>query len=428
MSGAAGAAATVRGVSGPVSGRGFTRTKVYVGINSWQDVGEATKLLGGDAIQTGDQQAYARAVIAEINKAGGIAGRQVEPVFYDLKTSEAANAATVTEEACTLWTEDRPVFAVLYVSGAGLLDDDIATCLSKVGVAVVYLNSLGMPAWFDKLPLVWAPMSPRYARHLPAVVGRADAQGYFRSWDTAQGASGSAPAKVGIVTTAWSSSTEALRGFTQGVEAAGYKVVATAQVSGPTDGSGANSAVLKFRQEGVTHVMNEGQCIGGIVPFMSTADSQRYYPRYLIHTGNCPQLLVRFTPRSQWRGAIGAGYQPALDVDWAHDPGDPSPGRTRCQKTMRDAGEAPRTSRDGFAFMVWFCDGFQFLTTAIRGGGDVLTPQAFIRGAQAIRRMEPSSTFAISFPQRRDGAAGLRDLVFRDDCQCPVYVSGNKPF
>jgi len=411
------------------SGRGFTPTKVYVGVNSWQDVGTVSGLVGGETINTGDQQAYARAVIAAINKSGGIAGRQVEAVFYDFQTGRAAEGgAVVTQEACELWTRDRPVFAVLYGSGMFLDDAQMAACLTAAGVPMVFMNYTGMSSWFDKYPLVWAPMSARDTRVLPAVIRRAKAQGYFGGWDTTQGAPGAAPVKIGIQTGAGDFAPETTKLLTAAARAEGYQVVATAEIDGVQDGAAANAAVLSFRSKGVTHVMQDSQCIGGTVPFMQSAESQDYRPRYLMHTGNCPRLLLGFTPAAQWRGAIGAGIQPGLDVDWAHDPGDPSPSRPGCLKTMQDAGENPRLSRDAYAFMVWYCDGFQFLRAAIVGGGDVLSAQAFLRGAQGIRQMPPSATFVTSFLQRRDGAAALRDVVFDADCQCPVYVGKNRPF
>jgi len=430
--GATGAVLGTAGAATPqpgTSGRGFTKDKIYLGLNSWQDVGQVSTLLGGAALDTGDQQAHARAVIAVINKNGGLAGRQIEPVFYDFKTNRlAGDVAIVTQEACSLWTEDRPVFAVVYGGAMGLLDDGVAACLSRVGVPMVLMNYMGMSSWFTKYPLVWAPMSPLTARYLPAVIQRAKVKGYFGGWDTLFGQAGTAPVKVGIQTGTGKYAPETVKVLTAAVKAAGYQVVATAQVDGAGDGPGASAAVLSFRDKGVTHVMQDSQCVGGTVAFMSTADSQGYHPRYLMHTGNCPRLLMGFTPANQWRGALGAGNQSAMDVAWAQDPGDPSPARARCQKTMRDAGREPKRSRDEFAFMVWYCDGFDFLVSAMRAGGNLPSTQAFLRGAQSIRTQPPSAAFAISLLNRRDGAAALRDLAYDESCQCAVYVGGNHTF
>ena len=84
----------------------------------------------------GDQQAVAQAIIDDINDKGGIAGRQIEPVFKKYVSIGSAGPL----EACTMMTEDEKVFAtvgLLYdTSGAGQL------CFTKSHKSILITNEL----------------------------------------------------------------------------------------------------------------------------------------------------------------------------------------------------------------------------------------------------------------------------------------------
>ena len=83
---------------------------------------------------------------------------------------------------------------------------------------------------------------------------------------------------------------------------AGYPPTAqfnyTVSASGTT--SNLSSAVLQFRARGVTHVFSTDN---GYASFLSSANSQHYYPRSAITTFDTPQLLQHNAPKKELAGA-----------------------------------------------------------------------------------------------------------------------------
>ena len=84
----------------------------------------------------GDQQAVTQAIIDDINDKGGIAGRQIEPVYKKYVSIGSAGPL----EACTMMTEDEKVFATVGLlydpSGAGQL------CFTKSHKSILITNEL----------------------------------------------------------------------------------------------------------------------------------------------------------------------------------------------------------------------------------------------------------------------------------------------
>jgi ABC-type branched-subunit amino acid transport system substrate-binding protein len=102
-------------------GRGVTETTVKIGVSLIQF--DCIKQFT-DTIRTG-QERYYKAFADDINKHGGIGGRQVELVIHSFCPITSGQAST----ACTTFTEDDKVFAVIGLifdpSGAG------QTCVAK---------------------------------------------------------------------------------------------------------------------------------------------------------------------------------------------------------------------------------------------------------------------------------------------------------
>ena len=115
----------------------------------------------------GDQESSIRAVIKDMNARGGIAGRQIVPVFHDTKTAVLLgdlNAAT--EAVCADWTEDHQVFAAVNLITYG--DPGLAACMARHQTPLIYPSSALRPrsvyARFD--PYLYAPNQPlRYPLH-----------------------------------------------------------------------------------------------------------------------------------------------------------------------------------------------------------------------------------------------------------------------
>ena len=104
-------------------------------------VGNAASLGVSSGSSYSDKQMYA-ALVAEYNKAGGLAGHQIKPVYA--ATDTGGNAwANQFAAACSTFTEDNHVQAVVgYLFAFFLMDAPwqlmVATCITSAGVGIGY--------------------------------------------------------------------------------------------------------------------------------------------------------------------------------------------------------------------------------------------------------------------------------------------------
>ena len=406
------------GSEGPATGRGFTEDEIRIGYLTWKEVSSAGSAVGY-AVDYGDQEAIANAIIDDLNARGGIAGRTVVPVFYDYRTSDIlASPEAADQAACTTMTEDTTVFAVVAVTG--VLGEVLPDCLAQHQTPLIINNNLPFPREaFDRWsPYFFSTASPMSERFVPVWFERAQAAGYFDGWDTSAGAPGVAPTKIGLLIT----NSEGGRLFAELVTDAlarlGHEVAATQEVNDSFDTNGMNSAVLQFRSAGVTHVVPESLLL---LLFPQSAESQRYRPRYAISTASAPLLVQSATPAEQLAGALGVGFFPSYDVDNGQDPGDPSPAAARCRELQQAAGNDPG-QRESWNLMGKACDGFAYVAAAVEAVG--LRDSAIADGTPLITSLQSAGTFEIVFgPGRPDGVGAVRDLGYDLSCECFAYLN-----
>lgn len=426
---APGSTSTRQNGATPRRGRGFTENEVFVGLSMFTAVNQVYKAIGSRAPQ-GDQENAWRALVDDLNKRGGLAGRKVVPVFFDLAAEDAFNPNAGAQKACTRWTEDRPVFAAISLAGPinnGVLYKCMANKQTPFVIADDRLRSSAQMARYAQSGFFYGPPMPSIERLVPVWVQRAKASGFFSKWDTLNGGPGVADVKVGILDTRLDE--YGAGRFTQVMKRElarhGIEVGSTFMFSGEASSRDreVNQAVLQFSRAEVTHVFPSW----GMIPFTQHAESQNYRPRYTVNTSNWPQQQLQLSPRRQLNGAVGVGYRPTQDVDNARDPGEVSKAASRCRKIMREAGE-PTSDRDAMVFNTFACDGIWFFENAVEKGGDELSTVGLRRGLFAIGSMPSANTFRMSFPQGRpEGASAVRDLAFRGDCggqACYAYSSG----
>jgi ABC-type branched-subunit amino acid transport system substrate-binding protein len=411
--------AVAAAADGPKTGRGFDEHEIRIGYLTWKEVSAAGSAVGY-AVDYGDQESIANAIVDDLNARGGIGGRTVVPVFYDYKTSDIlASPEAADQAACTRMTEDDTVFAVVAVTG--VLGEVLPQCLADHDTPLVVNTNIPFvrEAFERWAGYFFSTASPMTERFVPVWFDRAEAAGYFDGWDTAAGGPGEAPTKIGILT----SNSDAGRLFADLVSAEvqrhGHEVAATYEVNDAFDTNGMNSAVLQFRSAGVTHVIPESLLL---LLFPQAAESQRYRPRYAISTASAPLLVESATPPEQLNGALGVGYFPSYDVDNAKDPGDPSPAATRCREVEAAAGNDP-PQRESWNLMGKACDGFSYVAATVAAAG--LRNDAIAAGTPAITALDPTGTFAITFgPGRTDGVGAVRDLGYDLECECFAYRDG----
>jgi hypothetical protein len=141
------------------------------------------------------------------------------------------------------------------------------------------------------------------------------------------------------------------------------------------------SAVIKFQQDGVTHVMTQGSAGGGeggmALLFMLGAYKQQYHPRYGLGSNDAPGALEGYQ-RQQGRQpvmsdqlphALSVGWQEGSDVEQPN--GDPWPPTAQgAEKRCYDIESAAGVSfpdRTGFAIASSQCDALFLLQQSAQG-------------------------------------------------------------
>ena len=194
----------------------------------------------------------------------------------------------------------------------------------------------------------------------------------------------------------------------------------TAQSAAP----GASSAVLQFRQAGVTHVFTDTGTSSFLL--MAPAESQNFRPRYAMNSYHIPSVTLATTYPRQMNGVVGIGWSPGSDVSAAQDPGSRGASQTLCLKNMRD-GAFDTSGRTAEFIGYLMCDTIRLVVNAAVAGGG-LGYQALRAGVVAIGPgLHPSATFASGFSSTNFTLpGGARDFAWDPHCGsagCIRYLS-----
>jgi hypothetical protein len=289
------------------------------------------------------------------------------------------------------------------------------TCLAKAGALSVSAGESRDEAFFQRFAgWFYEPVDMSLTRILRNNADALAGAGFF----------GTAP-KIGVVI---GDNVDERTAMDKGLKPALAKhgLAVADYVAVPTDtSSGAaayQNAVLKFRAEGITHVMFG--YIGNPLQFMINAENQGYHPRYGLHSRNSPAAVLQGNaPQNQQRGVMGIGWQPMNDVDGQHDPGILNERQKTCLELVKEAGQDPNV-RATALLGLWICDGLFFLRDALARSSD-LSPGGFRRGAEGLGAFPAASTFRSTFSPGRlhDGASSYRLFAYKSDCSCYQYTS-----
>jgi ABC-type branched-subunit amino acid transport system substrate-binding protein len=407
----------------PAEGPGWDEKRVYIGVTTQKDVQTVADGLGLGGFDVGDQEVIARAVAEEINRQGGIFGREISLVFRDQRTVETQqDPNTAGSAACTYFTQDRPVVALL--NPVTLMDvPAFRSCMAK---AKVPLFSASVASVDDQVaaalsPYFYQSVAPSWNALAPVLVRQLKAGGWFAGWNVRTGTPSSAfPVKVGILADGSEAGGRVAALVQAALSAVGSNDSIVFQAGDPSQMS---PAVLQFSGRGVTHVIS---VTADLLPFQIAAASQNYRPRYGISSYNAPQtFLETSSPQGQNNGALGVGWSPSLDVSDANDPGDTGPGERDCKKVLAAAGQTFKGKRLGEAVALAFCDGIKLIAGgAVAGGG--LSGQRIHEGVMAIApKFSAGFSFANALsPGRLFVPGGVRGLAWVTSCSCFRYTSG----
>lgn len=419
--------------AGPVAhGPGVTDTTITIGFPYAPNADQAQAALGNSAVTQGDPKRIVEALIAEINRTGGVAGRKLAAVFHEIDAQSAETQAQQEQGMCSAFTEDAQVFAVVGATGALLRD-----CLAKRGVinvtgTIADLNEgdfRASPNYYDAAGFTMDGLSR-------ALVGQLAAQRYFAPWDHARGQAGGAlPVKLGIVVPDKPSWIPVIKKVLLPELAAAGHPVAAENVrfwhfpQSAADNSQAvteiQAIVLRFRADNVTHVLPMEQ--NSLAFFTPAAEGQGYRPRYGLTTATAAQGYAgSLVPYRQLHGAVGVGWLPALDLPEskqtaAYD----GPGRKRCLDTMERA-EVSYSSTNAKAIALLLCDAFFAFDLTIESLPDksavsltTFMPALERAGASFRAATLPTGGFG---PGRRYPVTDGYPYAFSVACSCMEYT------
>ncbi len=402
--------------------QGVTGSSIAIGINY---IDAATQNQGNEQFgnradhDVSDPKAQAQAILDYVNAHGGIAGRSVKPVFYDSK--DLSNFDAQDQAACSAFTQDQKVFAVASVGIGGSV---LRSCLAKANTPLVrdFYGGLVGQSDVDAVDgFFYQPDAMTAERLAGAWVDDLDEAGYFDKGS-----------KVAVVLPDHPADDAVLGGvLTQRLEAHGLKVTDTQKlvVDKVEDyakaGADLASAVLRFKSEGVDHVMFFDTA--GFAPFAfgSAADGQGFHPRYALTTLEFPSAIASEVPPTQLKGAIATGWAPTFDVATPQDPA-PTPSRTACQAIFDAAGIKLIGRQDVSQALRW-CDQLLFLQAALKGVSSP-SPKTLLSGVEHLGRgFQAAGTFSTAFSSgQRDGVAAVQAATFDEGCTCFSYTGSQQ--
>jgi ABC-type branched-subunit amino acid transport system substrate-binding protein len=275
-------------------------------------------------------------------------------------------------------------------------------------------------------PFLYKTTSASFTPLLPVWIDRLLALGYFHGWDTRNGKSASAPAKVGLLYPNRQPQQRIFAQLKSQLTAKGIQVVKDFQYDATSldrESTDMSNAVLQFRSAGVTHVLSSES---DVLLFMTAADSQHYRPRYGLNSYHAPAVQLQGTvPATQLVGSMGVGWLPITDVDAGHNPGSVGPGEKRCRQIMHNASQDIRSSATAVVAFA-LCDGVHMV---VQGASALGSPSA-----QGLRdglsrvgaSFESALTWRSGLSRRYDLPGAVRD--FRYDNGAYHYLSTqNRP-
>lgn len=417
---AAGAPAGTTGgaASGPVRlGPGVTATTVKIGMIYSSDLNKAQEATGRDDLSTGDPKAQQQALVDEINRTGGFGGRKVVLEAYSISAT-TSDAEQAFNAACEHFVQDVKVFAVITAG-----PESFGVCLEKGGVLHVGSDlTAATDASTALQPHGLRPAGITMEDSARLLVDGLDQQGYFRD------------SVVGVITFDSKPHMEAVKKvMLPALERVGHKAADTFYVQSPKGvsdygsmSSSISSAVLRFRTNGVTHVIIFDQQ-GRITTFFTpAAESQEYRPRYgfTSQAGFQVGLNGGGVSPEQAEGAAGIGWLPAFDVPI--DRTKLSPGAKRCDEFFSRKG-MPAAGENAMLIQQFQCQDAWLLDTVMDRLTADVTREAFIGVAETAGPLLSAAGLGMGFDARNhDGVTAVRNVGWNAACGCFRYVGGDR--
>jgi hypothetical protein len=398
---------------------GVTATTISVGVAIADDAKAANTALGAGAVTHGDETAEYRAKVADLNAHGGAAGRKVLLVEYHYDVTNGASTAEIEQQGCSYFTEDHKVAVVLNVP---LTENGIA-CLTHKGVAVFGGSlSYSTDRTFSRFPRYSEPIAMNLSRVVTNYAEGLENLKYF-----------SPTAKVGFLTYDYAPFARATSQLRAALAKHGRRLDDVATVKYPekqsdlsAEGADVSSAILRFRSDGITHVMFLDPSGVSQLLFLNQAESQGYRPRYGFGQSGAAALRSTGVPAAQFIGSVTVGWFPRLDGVPPSE-GLYPPAEKACLAMFArngisfDSDNARRHAAD-------ICDSFDVLNTVVGRASGQLNADTITSGVRALGPTPGAGTYRLRLAGvRPDGVDQVRYNAYAANCDCWHYVGGVRP-
>lgn len=424
---------TTTTVGGETLARGILRDRIKIGYlvpdRDWDGIFAALGTPASGGVGFGNQRQNMEAVVQDVNAHGGIAGRKIEPYYFTYsfnRTLSPDSAAAQAREACTSWTQDNGVFAVVQI---GFENWAISNCLTEHKTVHLNTSTFVSASHYQKIADYYYNLTfnslDRQA--VDYVHGLAD-QGFF-----AKPGEWGPGSKIGLVqidpsTVAPDFADAVKHGLEPALARRGLKITTRAIVQITSNWT---NVVVQMRNAGVTHVLFAVSSPLHYSLFMQAADNQQYKPWYGISTPAAPGILLQYTaPASQLVKSMGPGWSPLGDVAPSENPYPPSTAERRCLDIMKRAGQETsdvlaRALQIATCLVNWF----------LQEGMDRARPNLTVGGlAKAVENAEDfyalrEAVMRYRFAADRvnNGVANFRPLRFDMGCECYKYTGKIQP-
>jgi hypothetical protein len=394
------------------TGVGVTATTVTLGIDTFSNAQAASAAGLSGVPSIGGKQAYST-VVNYLNAHGGIAGRQIKPIYFE----EPLGSSTPAQSVCADFTQDNHVFAV--VSDRSHLDGNLVSCLGPSDTPLGndfegYYDSAMVEGYSGGMYLPDDITGQRLVNDwIPALA----AMGYFAPND-----------RVGLLVIDDPIYLKAAALVPAALAAVGQKMTAESEVDVSDTAAIAGqmaSSVLAFKSDKIDHVIIMDEAPDLTVLWPEAAESQSYFPRYALNSFNTPGFASENVPANELHGAVGIGWMPWEDVTENVPP--PNAAAQYCSTMFTAAGislSGPNNADIAYSactLILWFKAAFERTT--------VFTPDGFRAAVDAMgTAFQSPYTFSTYFtPGHQDGAAAYRDLAYGDACKCFSYTGPIEP-
>lgn len=425
-------------VNGVPQGVGITPTKIYVGIGYETNGDAANAAIGATGISQGDPQADAKAVVDDINAHGGIAGRRLVPVWHALDATSTDTYSDMDQQTCDAYTQDNHVFAAM---DKGLTDNFLA-CMQKAGAmnfnsgTILYPDQGVLqqyPYYFDAGTLT----TDRVFQQLPRSLA---AMGYYAGWDANLGRpSPAVKTKIGVLSYDHPEWNRALPRLLSGLKAQGYPVdpndIIKMQWPNSTSDednlvTAIGSAELRFRQDGVNHVILLDANAILLIGFSRAAQGQQYHPRYGLESGSGAQTVVsgNDVDPSQLVGAVGFSWSPDIDLTpSAASRYEPAQMKACLDMIDKRTGQKLANQPNAAGIAIGYCDTLYLLKWGVEHAGTSITRTTVTAALEHAGLSYPSVGFLQEYygPNRHDGVQVGWNMQWDSSCTCAKYVGNS---